>query len=55
MISRNYQCLLEQVARRDGGCPIPGNTEGQAGQCSEHPDGAVGVPVPWRGVGPNVL
>jgi len=27
---------LEQVARRGGGCPIPGNTQGQAGRGSEH-------------------
>ena len=27
---------LAQVAQRAGGCPIPGDTQGQAGQGSEH-------------------
>jgi len=27
---------LAQVAQRDGGCPIPADTQGQAGQDSEH-------------------
>jgi len=35
---------LGQVAQRGGRCPIPGQTEGQAGQGSEHPDPAEDVP-----------
>ena len=27
---------LAQVAQKGGGCPIPGDTRGQAGQSSEH-------------------
>ena len=41
---------LEQVAQRGGGCPIPGDTRGQAGQGSEQPELAVDVPVHCRGV-----
>ena len=41
---------LEEVAHRGGGCPVPGNTQGQAGQGPEQP---VGVPVHYRGVGPD--
>lgn len=29
---------LEQVAQRGGGCPVPGNSQGQVGQDSEQPD-----------------
>ena len=43
------------VAQRGGGCPIPGDTQGQAVWDSEQPDGAVGVPVHGRGVGPDGL
>ena len=46
---------LEQVAQRGGGCPILGDTQGQTGQCSEHPDLAVGVLVHCRGVGLDTL
>ena len=42
---------LAQVAQRGGGCPIPGDTQGQAGWGSEQPDQAVGVPAHFRGVG----
>mgnify|MGYP001857133723 CR=1 FL=1 len=42
---------LEQVARRGGGCLIPGDTQGQAERCSQQHDVAVGVPVHCRGVG----
>ena len=38
-------------AQRGGGCPIPGDTQEQAGWGSEQPDVAVGVPVHRRGVG----
>ena len=46
---------LRQVAQRGGGCPIPGDTQGQAGWGSEQPDVAVGVPVHCREVGLDVL
>ena len=36
---------------RDGGCPVPGDIQGQAGQGSEQSDLSVGVPVHCRGVG----
>ena len=39
---------LEQLPQRGGGCPIP---DIQAGQGSEHPGLAVGIPVHCRGVG----
>ena len=42
---------LAQVAQRGGGCPIPSDTQGQAGWGSEQPDVAVNVPVHGRGVG----
>jgi len=42
---------LEQVAQRRGGCPIPGDIQGQVGWGSEQPDPAIGVPVHCRGVG----
>ena len=42
---------LQEAAKRGAGCPIPGDTQGQAGRGSEQPDLAVGVPVPCRGVG----
>uniref|UniRef100_A0A8V0Y7Y2 Peptidase S1 domain-containing protein n=1 Tax=Gallus gallus TaxID=9031 RepID=A0A8V0Y7Y2_CHICK len=34
-----------QVAQRGGGCPIPGDTQGQAGRGSKQPDLPVGVPA----------
>ena len=46
---------LAQVAQRGGGCPVPGDAQGQAGRGSEHLDPAVGVPVHCRGVGPDGL
>ena len=46
---------LEQVAWRGGGSLIPGDAQGQAGQGSEQPDLAVGVPVHCRGVGVDQL
>ena len=42
---------LEQVAQRGGGCPIPGDIQGQAGPGPEQPDVAVDVPVHCRGDG----
>ena len=41
---------LAEVDQRGGGCPIPGDTQGQAGWGSEQPDGAVGVPAHCRGL-----
>ena len=41
---------LAQVAWRGSGCPIPGDTQGQAGRGSEQHDAAVGVPIPCRGL-----
>ena len=38
-------------AQGAGGCSMPGDTPGQTGQASEHPDRAVGVLVHCRGVG----
>ena len=32
---------VEHVAQRGGGCPIPGNIQGQAGLGTEQPDLAV--------------
>jgi len=46
---------LAQVAHGGGGCPIPGDTQGQAGWGSQQPDVAVGVSVHCRGVGPDGL
>ena len=43
---RHWHRLPREVV--DG---VPRNTQGQAGQGSEHPDQAVGVPVHCRGVG----
>jgi len=42
---------MAQVAHRGGGCPVPGDTQGQVGPGSEHPDLAVGIHVHCRGVG----
>jgi len=36
---------LAQVAQRGGGCPIPGNIQGQVGQGSEQPDPVEDVPA----------
>ena len=36
---------LTQVAQRGGGYPVPGDTQGQAGEGCEQPDLPVGVPV----------
>ena len=44
--------VLAQVAQRGGGCPIPEDTQGEAGQGS---DVAVGAAVHYRGVGPDDL
>lgn len=40
-----------RVAQRDGGLPVPGDIQGQAGQGPEQPDVAVDIPVPCRGIG----
>jgi len=42
---------LAQVAQRGGGCPIPGNIQGQAGRGSEQPGLVEDVPAHCRGVG----
>jgi len=43
--------MNEQVAQSGGGCSAPVDNQGQAGQCSEQPDLAVGVPDHYRAVG----
>jgi len=43
--------VLQYAAQRGGGCPIPGDIQGQAGWSSEQPDVAVDVPVHCRGFG----
>jgi len=45
---------LAQVAQRCGGCPVPGDTQGQSGRALST-DGAVGVPAHCRGVGRDDL
>ena len=42
---------VTRVAQRGSGCPIPADTQGQAGWGSEQSDGAVGVPAHCREVG----
>ncbi len=54
MEKKNYNeggRTLAQVAQRGGGCPIPGNIQGQVGRGSEQPDLVGDVPAPCRGVG----
>jgi len=46
---------LDQVAHRGGGCPIPGNIQGQAEWGSEQPDLVEGVPAHCRGAGQDDL
>ena len=46
---------MAQVVQRGGRCLIPGDIQGQAGQGSEQPDVAVGVPVHCRRVVPDGL
>jgi len=43
--------VLEQVVQRSAGCPVPGDSQGVAGWCSEQPDLVEGVIVHCRGVG----
>ena len=38
-----------RVAQRGGGCPIPGNVQGQVGRGSEQPDLVEDVPAHGRG------
>ena len=47
--------VLEQVAQKGGGCPIRGDTQGQADVAVGVPDVAVGVPVHCKGVGRDDL
>lgn len=42
---------MREVVQRCSGCPVVGETHGQAGRASEHRDGAVGVLIHCRGVG----
>ena len=42
---------LELVVQRCGGCPIPGDFQGQSGLSSGHHDLDMHVPVHCRGVG----
>ena len=42
---------LAQIAQRGGGCPIPGDIQGQHGWGSEQHNLVVGVPAHCRGVG----
>ena len=42
---------LAQVAQRDGGCPVPGNIQGQVGWGSEQSGLVEDVPAHGRGVG----
>ena len=42
---------MSRVTQRGGGCPIPGDIQGQVGWGSEQPALAVGVAVHCRGVG----
>ena len=44
---------LSQIAQRGGGCPMSGDSQGQAGWGSEQPDATVGVPAHRRGVEPD--
>ena len=59
--SRRLSCdnyiseAMEQVAQRCGGCPIPGDVQGQVGWGFKQPDLAIAVPVYSRGVGLDVL
>ena len=46
---------LAQVARGGGGCPISGDSQGEAAQGSEHSDVAGGILVHCKGVGPDDL
>jgi len=43
--------ILERVAQRGSGGPIPGNIPGQVGWASEQPDVVKDVPAHCRGVG----
>jgi len=42
--------VLDQVAKRGGGCPVLGDTQGQAGQGFEQPNLDACAPVHWKGV-----
>jgi len=42
---------LEHVAQRGGGCPFPGNIQGQVGRGSEQPGLVEDVPAHCKGVG----
>jgi len=50
-VSQNIILLFMALVQRGGGCPIPRDIQGQAGQGSEQPDLAVRVPVHCKGVG----
>ena len=42
---------LAQVAQRGGGCPLPGNIQGQVGQGSEQPGLVENILTHCRGAG----
>jgi len=46
---------LYDISIHIGGCPVPGDIQGQTGWGSEQPDVAVGDPVHCRRVGPDGL
>ena len=39
---------LEEAAQRGGGCPVPGDFQGQAGSSPGQPDVAVHIPARCR-------
>jgi len=43
--------MVEQVAQRSWGCPLPGSVQGQVGRGFEQPGPVEGVPAHGRGVG----
>ena len=46
-----YDKSSEVQEQKDGGCPIPVDTQGHIGWGSEQPALTVGIPVHCRGVG----
>jgi len=46
---------LAQVAQRGGGCPLPGNIQGQVGQGSEQPGLVEDGPAHCRAIGSDDL
>lgn len=50
-VSTKFGKELEQIAQRCGGCPIPGDSQDQAGWASEQSDWAAGAPAHCRELG----